>query len=201
MDSPFKVLQERTNRLNLQYTTENFENIFQYNASSQVLSSGQIKPDTTNNDESLNLTSIVRELETQMDFNVRLQAETDLKISSLEEDTAILLDMNKKQVEEIAELRAQLVQAEGEREQLEDMRSERLVMQATVNECMEKLAEQRVHGEQTQAELRRQLAEYEEKLASSVCMNEERSLMFDELVDKYNELKVSGLSSVLILAL
>ncbi len=201
MDSPFKVLQERTNRLNLQYTTENFENIFQYNASSQVLSSGQIKPDTTNNDESLNLTSIVRELEAQMDFNVRLQAETDLKISSLEEDTAILLDMNKKQVEEIAELRAQLVQAEGEREQVEDMRSERLVMQATVNECMKKLAEQRVHGEQIQAELGRQLAEYEEKLASSVCMNEERSLMFDELVDKYNELKVSGLSSVLILAL
>ncbi len=128
MDSPFKVLQERTNRLNLQYTTENFENIFQYNASSHAMSSGQIKPDSTNNDESLNLTSIVRELETQMDFNVRLQAETDLKISSLEEDTVILLDMNKKQVEEIAELRAQLVQAEGEREQLEEMRSERLVM-------------------------------------------------------------------------
>ncbi len=193
MDSPFKVLQERTNRLNQQYTTENIENIENLISNTVQSNSGfsNNKPDI-NNDSSLNITTIVRELETQMDMNIKLQTETDLKIGNLEEDMAILLDMNKKQAEKIAELQACLVQAEAQCEELEDIRGEKAVMQATVNECMEKLAEQRVYGEQTEEELRQKLLEYEEKLASSVCTNEERSALFDELVDKYNELKVSG---------
>ena len=72
----------------------------------------------------------------------------------------------------------------------QDLRQEKTDMREEIVRTMEKLSQQKIYAENMEIEYRRQIVELEEKLTSSVHMSEEKGFLIDELIDKYNELKV-----------
>ena len=203
MDTPLRVLQERTNRLNQQFN-ENEENI------NRRFSKGLLQElQETNDSITINTETLIKDLESQLEENTKAQRGKDETIGRLKEDIEILLEMNKSQANEIEGLRVRVNEAEAEasakREQAElwqqeqqDLRSEKADMREEIVRTMEKLSQQKVHAESMEIEYKKQIVELEEKLMSSVHMSEEKGYLIDELIDKYNELKVRNYSCFIV---
>lgn len=195
MDTPLKILQERTNRLNQQFA-ENEENI------NRRFSKGLLQElQETNDSITVNTETLIKDLENQLEANSKAQSDRDATISRLKEDIDVLLEMNKSQANEIETLKVRVNEAEADnvakREQAEawlleqqDLRQEKSDMREEIVRTMEKLSQQKIYAENMEIEYRRQIVELEEKLTSSVHMSEEKGFLIDELIDKYNELKV-----------
>lgn len=190
-----KILQERTNRLNQQFA-ENEENI------NRRFSKGLLQElQETNDSITVNTETLIKDLENQLEANSKAQSDRDATISRLKEDIDVLLEMNKSQANEIETLKVRVNEAEADnvakREQAEawlleqqDLRQEKSDMREEIVRTMEKLSQQKIYAENMEIEYRRQIVELEEKLTSSVHMSEEKGFLIDELIDKYNELKV-----------
>lgn len=185
------ILQERTNRLNQQYA-ENEENI----------NSKFNKKDTNeNNDSSLEMSIFIKDLEQQLESNLKIKFEYEEKINQHQEDMAILFDLNKEQSNQIDEFKETLRALEAEidvkaneiescQQEKEDLMQQNIDIKNNLNEYMTKVSELKIFVENSETQFRQKLTESEEKLLSSEHLNEERSLLIDELIDKYNELKV-----------
>ena len=163
----------------------------------------------TNDSITINTETLIKDLESQLEENTKAQRGKDETIGRLKEDIEILLEMNKSQANEIEGLRVRVNEAEAEasakREQAElwqqeqqDLRSEKADMREEIVRTMEKLSQQKVHAESMEIEYKKQIVELEEKLMSSVHMSEEKGYLIDELIDKYNELKVRNYSCFIV---
>jgi hypothetical protein len=112
--------------------------------------------------------------------------------------------MNKSQANEIEALKVRANEAEADNAakkelaeawlvEQQELRQEKSDMRQEIVRTMEKLSQQKIHAENMEIEYRRQIVDLEDKLTSSVHMSEEKGLLIDELIDKYNELKVQHL--------
>ena len=186
------ILQERTNRLNQQYA-ENEENI---NAKFNK------KELNENNDSSLEMSILVKDLEQQLESNLKIKSQYEEKINQYQEDMAILFDLNKERSNQIDDLKESLRALEANNniksneieswnQEKEDLRLEKIDIQNNLNEYMTKVSDLKIYIENIEFEFKRKITDCEEKLISSEHLNEERTLLIDELIDKYNELKVN----------
>ena len=186
------ILQERTNRLNQQYA-ENEENI---NAKFNK------KELNENNDSSLEMSILVKDLEQQLESNLKIKSQYEEKINQYQEDMAILFDLNKARSNQIDDLKERLRalevnnkiksnEIESWNQEKEDLRQEKIDIQNNLNEYMTKVSDLKIYIENIEFEFKRKITDCEEKLISSEHLNEERTLLIDELIDKYNELKVN----------
>ena len=181
------ILQERTNRLNLLYSAIENESFPEKHSA------------TLSDESAFNMTTLIRDLEQQIELNLNTKHEAENQIDQFKQDISIMLHANKSQSDLIDELKCKLNEAElliknqaelieSWQQEKDDLVQQKNNLQEELYSYMKRLSELKIFTEDAEMSFKQKLLLCEEQLSSCQRLNDVKNAQLSELLDKFNEL-------------
>ena len=180
------ILQERTNRLNLLYSSIENE-IFPEKHSA-----------TLSDESAFNMTTLIKDLEQQIELNLNTKHETESQIDQYKQDISIMLHANKSQSDLIDELKCKLNEAEllinsqadmieSWQQEKDDLVQQKNNLQEELYSYMKRLSELKIFTEDAEMSFKQKLLLCEEQLSACQRLNDVKNSQLSELLAKLHK--------------